>query len=93
MSSLIAISTVLVGVNSLALQPTEAVEIASRQRAFVRAPRLVSAAASFRHRNTSTATYKFTIEVPENAVTMLAKEINGLYVQVSNYVKDQCSYI
>lgn len=66
-SSLIAISTVLVGVNSLTLQPTEAVEIASRQRAFVRAPRLVRTAASFRHRNISTAIYKFTIEIPENA--------------------------
>ena len=66
-SSLIAIATVVVGVNSVSIKPTEAVELANGQRAFVKAPRLVRSAATFRSKNNPASTYQFTIEVPENA--------------------------
>ncbi|MDJ0572140.1 MAG: DUF2808 domain-containing protein [Pleurocapsa sp. MO_192.B19] len=66
-SSLIAIATIVAGVNVIALNPTEAVELGNGQRAFVRGPRLISSAATFSNRNSSAATYKFTIEVPKNA--------------------------
>ncbi len=66
-SSLLAIATVVVGVNSLTLQPTKAVELSNGQRAFESSPRLISSASTFHSRNNPGATYQFTIEVPENA--------------------------
>ncbi len=50
-SSLIAIATIVAGVNVIALNPTEAVELGNGQRAFVRGPRLISSAATFSNRN------------------------------------------
>ena len=66
-SSLIAIATIVVGVNVSSVIPTEAVELADGKRAFVRGPRLISSTATFRSKNNPAATYKFTIEVPEGA--------------------------
>lgn len=66
-SSILAISTVVLGVNPLILKPTEAVELANGQKAFEQAPRLIRSATTFRNRNDAAAIYQFTIEVPEGA--------------------------
>ena len=66
-SSILAISGILIGVNSLSLQPTQALELANGNRVFEGAPRLIRTATSFRSRNNPGATYQFTIEVPEHA--------------------------
>ena len=66
-SSLLVIATVVVGVNFLTVQPTEALELPSGQRAFERSPRLIRAATSLRSENNPAAIYQFTIEVPEDA--------------------------
>lgn len=67
LSSLLALATVLVGVNSLTVQPTEAIELPSRQRAFERSPRLIRTANRFNSPNSPLGTYQFTLEVPEDA--------------------------
>lgn len=66
-SSLLAISSIFVGVNSLSLQPTQAIEFANGQRGFEGAPRLISTSSTFSSQNNPGATYKFTIEVPDYA--------------------------
>lgn len=79
-SSVIAISTLAVGVNSLVLKPVSAVELPNGKKAFERSPRLIRTAATFSSRNSSAAKYQFTIEVPEDArealksVTIAQKE-------------------
>ncbi|MDJ0789754.1 MAG: DUF2808 domain-containing protein [Myxococcota bacterium] len=66
-SSILAISGILIGVSSFSLQPTQALELANGQRVFEGAPRLIRSAATFRSRNNPGANYQFTIEVPEHA--------------------------
>lgn len=66
-SSLLAIATIVLGVNSIAIKPTEAVELTNGQTAFVKAPRLIRTATSFSGKNNSAAVYQFTIEVPKDA--------------------------
>ena len=77
-SSLLAIATAVVGVNSLIFQPIQALELPSGQRVFEKAPRLIRSATNFQTRD-SLAYYYFTIEIPEDAgeplkaVTILQK--------------------
>ena len=66
-SSILAISGILIGVNSLSLQPIQAFELANGKRVFEGAPRLTRTANSFSSRSSPGATYQFTIEVPEHA--------------------------
>ncbi|MGB7441533.1 MAG: DUF2808 domain-containing protein [Coleofasciculaceae cyanobacterium] len=58
-------STLLSG--SLFASVTPAIELANGQTAFESAPRLIRATSSFKSRNLPTATYHFTLQVPENA--------------------------
>ena len=66
LSSLIAITTAIVGVNLLLIESIPAFERPDGQRVFERAPRLIRSAANFKTRD-SVAHYYFTIEIPEDA--------------------------
>ncbi|MGB7441500.1 MAG: DUF2808 domain-containing protein [Coleofasciculaceae cyanobacterium] len=59
------LSTLLSGSLFAAVSP--AIELANGRTAFESAPRLVRSASSFSSRNMPTATYHFTLQVPENA--------------------------
>jgi hypothetical protein len=65
--SLPIVATILIGVNLIPLQSTQAREITNGQKAFIRLPRLISSAATFPHQNSPITRYQFTIEVPKNA--------------------------
>ena len=58
--------TTIVGVNFLMIDSIPALERASGERVFEKAPRLIRSAANFRTRDTL-AHYYFTIEIPEDA--------------------------
>ncbi|MDY6901294.1 MAG: DUF2808 domain-containing protein [Cyanobacteriota bacterium] len=66
-SSALTISTLSIGINSLVLKPSRAVELTDGRRAFESSLNLTRAAANFNSRNNSAARYQFTIEVPEDA--------------------------
>ena len=60
--SVMTISTLVVGINSLILKPSTALELSDGQKAFKSSPRLIRTAANFSNRNNSAARYQFTIE-------------------------------
>ena len=92
-SSLLALTTILVGVNALTIQPSEAVERFNGQRAFESSPRLVRTATRFSSRSNAAATYQFTIEVPDNAGEALKavriSQIDGLETVMFNNQKNR----
>ena len=94
-SSLLALATVVVGVNALTIQPSEAVERFNGQRAFEGSPRLIRTATRFSNRNSAAATYQFTIEVPDNAGEALKavriSQIDGLETVMFNNQKNRAS--
>ena len=65
-SSLIAISTNIMGVPILIVESSQALERPSGQRMFDKAPRLIRSATNFQTRD-SLAYYYFTIKIPEDA--------------------------
>lgn len=66
-SLVMAISTIVFGTNYLVSKPVNAVELLDGQKAFESGLRLTRAAATFSDRNSSSAKYQFTIEVPDDA--------------------------
>jgi hypothetical protein len=66
-STILAILTLVVGVDFLVIKPVTAVELTGGQKAFESSLHLIRTTTNFREHHISATRYKFTIEVPQDA--------------------------